>query len=285
MNSAVTIREPRGEALPLIFDSPHSGADYPADFGTVLPLSVLREGEDRFVDELFARAPDHGALLLVASFPRAYVDPNREPDDIDPDLLAAPWPTPLRPSAATAEGVGLIWRLVPPDRALYDRRLAPAEVEARITRYWRPYREALASALDRARVRHGAVWHVNCHSMWSVGLDSGPDPGHRRKDICLSDRDGRSCDPGFIACARDALLERGYSVSINDPFKGGAIVARHGRPEDGYHSLQIEIVRGLYMDERTLEPHAGFERLRNDLGHLAERLAAHVRASLQGAGG
>ena len=275
----VITREPAGELLPIVFDSPHSGTGYPADFASILPLSELREGEDRYVDDLFALAPEHGALLIAAGFARSYIDPNRDLGDLDGEMISEPWPEELTPGEASGRGVGLIWRTLPPGRPLYDGPLTRAAIEARIATYWKRYHDALRSALDRAHARHGAAWHVNCHSMWSVGRAASPDPGRRRADFVLSDRDGRSCDPAFLECARAALTDLGHTVALNDPFKGGSIVALHGRPDEGRHSLQVEVSRALYMDEASLEPHEGFAALRADLGVFAQRLCDFVRAA------
>ena len=102
----------RARPAPIVVDSPHSGTDYPADFGSVLQGLALRQGEDTWVHELYASAPAHGATLIAAEFPRAYIDPNRSLTDIDALLLDEPWPGPVSPSRKTELGVGLVWRLM-----------------------------------------------------------------------------------------------------------------------------------------------------------------------------
>ncbi len=154
-----------GAAAPVVLDSPHSGTEYPADFAPIVPMSVVRRSEDTFVDELFVAAPDCGASLQAALFPRIYIDPNRSLSDIDVELLADTWAEPLDPSEKTRLGHGLIWRICPPDQAIYKEKLIAAEVRRRIDTYWRPYHDTLRETLDAAHGRFGAVWHVNCHSM------------------------------------------------------------------------------------------------------------------------
>lgn len=262
------------EPVPLVLDSPHSGSDWPDDFRPAAPEPLIRATEDAHVDVLFGRAPDHGAVLLRALFPRAYIDPNRSLHDIDPALLADPWPAPLAPSSKTALGKGLIWRLVPPGVAVYDRRLPVAEVEARIDRCYRPYHAVLAEVLDALHARFGRVLHVNCHSMKSVSTDLDPEgPGVRRPDFVLGDRDGTSCDPAITDRVRGFLESAGHSVAVNDPYKGVELVRAYGNPPAGRHSLQIEIRRDLYMDETTRVPHDGFDGLRATLEGLIETLA------------
>lgn len=276
--SPVVRRDPVGEPAPILFESAHSGTVHPPDFGTIAEDRVLRRGEDILVDQLFARAPEHGITLLAAEVSRVYIDPNRARDDIDPDLLAEPWPGPLAPSVASRRGVGLIWTRAGPGLPLYDRKLSVAEVEARIARYWEPYHDAIAERLAAMREEAGAAYHLSCHSMWSRGPDNAPDPGAERPDFVLGDRDGTTCEPAFTRAVAEALEGMGYSVAVNHPFRGAELVLRHGAPARKIHSLQIEINRGLYIDEETLAPHAGFAALEASLTRLAGAIRAFVDA-------
>jgi N-formylglutamate deformylase len=160
---------------------------------------------------------------------------------------------------------------------MYARKLAAREVQARIDRYWRPYHAELAAILDARHDRFGAVWHINCHSMPAVGDALADDPGRERADMVLGDRDGTTCEPAFTRLVATTLRDLGYSVAVNDPYKGVEIVRRHGRPAESRHSLQLEVKRTLYMDEQTLEPHSGFLQLEADLSRLTSALASHVR--------
>jgi N-formylglutamate deformylase len=278
----LSIRPPAAGELPLVFDSPHSGTDYPADFRPVAPMAELRRAQDTHVERLFGAAPDHGAVLLEALFPRVYVDPNRSLDDLDPELLAAPWPVPLAPSEKSRRGLGLIWRLCPPGRrVIYDRALPVAEVEGRIERYWRPYHGALSGILDRLHHRFGQVWHVNCHSMNSVSTTMHAEgPGMARPDFVIGDRDGTTCSVAFTALVREHLEAAGHSVAVNDPYKGVELVRAYSAPQADRHSLQIEIARRLYMNEDTLEPNDGFAPTKALLSGLIAALADFVRTRL-----
>lgn len=271
IDDVVVRHDPVGTPVPLLFDSPHSGTRYPADFQFVCPLPVLRQAEDTHVDELFSPAPDHGAALVCALFPRSYIDANRAPDDIDPVMLADRWPGPLRPSDKCNAGMGLVRTLCRPGLPMYDGKLSAAQVMDRIERYWRPYHEVLAQSLDALHARFGRVWHVNCHSMPSLATGSSP-----AVDFVVGDRDGTTCDPAFTRLVAETLRGMGYSVRLNDPYKGVEIVRRHGRPAEGRHSLQLEVDRRLYMNEETLERHDGFEELRANLTRLVRRLGAYA---------
>jgi len=269
--------DPHRSPLPLVLDSPHSGTHYPDDFDHLPSRAVVRQAEDTHVAELYADAPAVGATLIEALFPRAYIDPNRHVSDIDPQLLAEPWPDFVTPSRKTELGIGLVWRLAHGGAAMYGRKLAVAEVQRRIADYYLPYQDSVAAALDERHRAFGAVWHINCHSMPAVGYVLSEDPGRERADFVLGDRDGSTCAAEFTRHVADALTGMGYAVAINDPYKGVELVRRHGRPAERRHSLQIEINRKLYMDETTLERNPGFVTLRSNLKQLLEATAEFVR--------
>lgn len=270
---------PAGAEAPLLIDSPHSGRVYPDDFETVVPHLVLRGAEDWMVDDLFAAAPLEGSTLLAARFPRAYIDPNRRLDDVDPALIDGTWPEPLNPGPKSALGIGLFRHRTNDGGALLAGPLTVGRLNARIERCWRPYRRALEESLDRLHARHGAVWHIDVHSMKSVGTAITPDgPGAERPDMVIGDLEGRSCDPGFTAMVAETLRALGYSVSVNDPYKGAEIIRNHGRPAENRHSLQIEMKRALYMDEATITANDGYEKLKADLRRLVAEVAAWTRS-------
>ncbi|WP_119678770.1 N-formylglutamate amidohydrolase [Indioceanicola profundi] len=267
--------DPVGEPVPVVLDSPHSGTKYPPEFDFICPLALLRQAEDTHVDELFGLAPDHGAALLCALFPRSFLDVNRAEDDIDPALLADPFPGRLNPSEKSRLGMGLVRTLCRPGMPMYDGKLTSAQVAARIERYWRPYHEELAGMISRVRDRFGVVWHLDCHSMPCL---SGPgDWPEHRVDFVLGDRDGTTCDPHFTRFVAEQLRSMGYRVKLNDPYKGVELVRRYSNPAEGMHSLQVEVCRRLYMDEETLEKHDGFEPLRRNLTELVRRIGIYAR--------
>jgi N-formylglutamate deformylase len=274
---AFTRSTPKGIVAPLVLDSPHSGTAYPEDFRPAVAREALRNAEDSYVDELYESAPRHGALLIAARFPRSYIDPNRSVLDIDTALLDAPWPGPAVASRKTQLGVGLIWRLLDTGAPIYARKLSVEEVMRRIVSYHQPYQKAVKDALDAAHAHFGAVWHVNCHSMpaFSSAI-SEEGPGKPRADFVLGDRDGTTCAPEFTAHVAACLRARGYDVKVNDPYKGVELVRAFSDPPAGRHSLQIEVNRRLYMDERTREKAAGFVRLQSDLDALLADLAAYA---------
>jgi N-formylglutamate deformylase len=275
-----TLSLPEGEPVPLVCDSPHSGVLYPDDFGHVVPFEQLRGAEDTDVHVLWQALPSVGATLLAANFPRAYIDPNRDIDDIDPAMLAGPWPTPLHPGEKTRLGIGLIWRDAGKNGKwpIYARQLPVAEVQQRIATYHAPYHAAMREQIAAAHARFGAVWHLNLHSMPAdsyEGLQIQSD--HPLADFVLGDRDGTTAAPDFTALVAEALRRRGFSVALNDPFKGVALIARLGRPAERRHSLQVEIHRGLYMNEATRKRSAGFTALQAALTAVSREIADYVK--------
>ena len=270
-------RDPAADAVPLVLDSPHSGSLYPEDFSFCCPLPVLRRAEDAYVDELFGMGPELGATLLAAVFPRSYLDVNRAADDVDPGLLAAAWPDHL--SLRPATRVGLVRRYAQPGIPIYDRKLHPDAVLARIERYHAPYHRVLDEACDRLHEEFGAIWHINCHSMPSTGNRRLGRKGEHG-DFVLGDRDGTTCDGEFTDFVAGTLRGMGYEVHINDGYKGVEIVRRQGRPLERRHSLQIEVDRALYMDQRSLEKNDGFEMVKADLAALIEELRGFVHSKL-----
>jgi N-formylglutamate amidohydrolase len=275
--------EPAAGAAPLVLDSPHSGREYPGDFGYAAPFEALRRTEDAYVDRLFEGTARLGASFLSALFPRSYVDPNRHETEIDPLLLADPWPGEIRPSERAEKGLGVIRRLVGPRLAVYDRLLPSTEIQARLEGYHRPYHDKLQAMLDATHARFGQVWHLNCHSMKAMGRGRQGTPAPIREDFVLGDLDGESCDPAFRDLVAGELRDMGYSVAINAPFRGAELVTRHGMPDQGRHSLQIEINRRLYLDEMSVTTHGGFERLRSDLDRLVARIVDFAASEAEAA--
>jgi N-formylglutamate deformylase len=269
--------EPSGIRSPVVLDSPHSGTEYPDDFRPAVSRDLLRRAEDAFVDELYACGPRYGATLLAARFPRSYIDPNRSVLDIDAALMDAPWPGPATASRKTQLGIGLIWRILDTGEPIYARKLSVDEVRQRITRYHQPYQKAVKDALDTVHGHFGCVWHVNCHSMPAVSsVVSEEGPGRPRPDFVLGDRDGTTCDPAFTAFVSAQLAGMGYEVKVNDPYKGVELVRAFSDPAAGRHSLQIEVNRRLYMDERTGEKTPGFARIARDIERMVKAICGYA---------
>lgn len=276
MQNAASLRIRRCDgATHLLYDSPHSGRAYPDDWATKASRAELRRGEDAYVDELIAGATGLGATVLEALLPRCYLDLNRARGDIDAGLLAEPWPEPLAPTEKTRRGLGLIRRYVVPGVEINAAPLTTADIRGRIERVYDPYHAALDDLVAEQVDARGACWHVNWHSMKSMGNAMTPDgPGARRADFVVSDRDGGSSGPLLTRLIVQTLRDRGYRVSVNDPYKGGTIVQRLGRPAAGVHSVQVEINRALYLDEIRVEKTAGFADLAADIAALTKTLAS-----------
>ena len=258
------ILRPAAPASPLVLDSPHSGTLYPSDFRPAQPPGRYRRAEDMYVDELFSAAPALGLPLLRARFGRIYCDVNRAFDDLDPASLDDAGDLNLAPSAKARLGKGVLWTATPPDGApLLAGPVLRAEYLDRLERCWYPYHDALGELIAETRAAHGRVFHLDLHSMQPVANAMHEDAvGSLRPDIVLSDREGTSAGVGYLEAARALLLDLGFSVAVNDPFKGAEILRRHGNPARGVHSLQIEVNRALYMDVETYGKTARFSETR-----------------------
>lgn len=267
------IERPAGRASAAVFSSPHSGRDYPEDLirGSRLGAHDLRRSEDAFVELLFDAAPSHGAPLLHTLSPRAYVDLNRGPEELDPALIAGVRPAGLNPRLAA--GLGVIPRVVAEGVAIYNGKLTQAEAADRLRRCYRPYHAALQSLVDDALAHHGHALLVDCHSMPSDALRAAPRIRGRRPEIVLGDRFGVACAPWAMDLAERAFAEAGFCVARNAPFAGGYITQRYGRPGRGIHALQVEIDRALYLDEVRIERGPGFEAVRAALAPVIAALA------------
>ncbi len=260
------LRQPADQRIPFVFNSPHSGQSYPAAFlkQSQLDAHTIRRSEDCFVDQLFAAAVMLGAPLMVAHFPRAYLDVNREPYELDAKMFLEPLPSYANGnSARVAGGLGTIPRLVGEGQEIYAQKLHLDEALGRINNIYKPYHAVLGDVLVATRKRFGYGVLVDCHSM-PTGIRF-PESG-MRPDFIIGDRFGTSCTPELANAAIHLLREMGYVVAHNKPYAGGYITEHYGRPLKCFHALQIEVNRGLYLNEHNYERKPGFEQLQRDIG-------------------
>jgi N-formylglutamate amidohydrolase len=257
-----TLMRPVAQTTAVVFASPHSGRDYSPDFlaRAALDERSIRSSEDAFVDLLFDSAPDHGAPLLVGGAPRAFVDLNRAPDELDPALIDG-----IRRathSPRIANGLGVIPRVVANGRPIYEGRITLAEAEDRITRFWRPYHDSLQTLLDTTRADFGEAILIDCHSMPHEALESLASGNSGRPDVVLGDRFGAAAGAAVVDRVEAAFRDAGLRVARNIPFAGAYVTQHYGRPSRRCHAIQIEIDRALYMDEATIQPGPGFHAFR-----------------------
>ena len=257
---AYTLLKPK-QAVPLVMDSPHSSRVFPKDINADLPLEDLRDGEDVFIDTLWAHAPDHGAHLLLAEFARTYIDPNRHVGDVDLAMIEGEWPHAYEPSGKARIGKSLIWRTLDDGRPIYNRKLSVDEVHQRIQRYALPYQAQLQSLINEHHQQFGVCYHINCHSMSAVSGKMGEGgAGIARADVVLGDRDGTTCSAEFTHLVKDFMQQCGYEVKVNDPFKGVELVRAFSNPAQGKHSLQIELNKRLYTDDSGKDKGPGYDK-------------------------
>jgi N-formylglutamate amidohydrolase len=252
---------------PIVFNSAHSGRDYPERFLGMTRLDQLsiRQSEDAWVDELLTRAPHLGTPLLCAHFPRAYLDVNREPWELDPNMFVEPLSDRFNTtSARVAAGLGTLARVVAENKPIYRERLTLDDAKMRIEGIYLPYHATLQRLLTDALGNFGVAVLIDCHSMPRIARS-----GDRiAPDVVLGDRYGTTCAPALIDLCEMVFAGAGLRVARNRPYAGGFIARTYGRPQHGIHALQIEISRHLYMNEVTLEKNDGFNAIRQ----LMERL-------------
>ena len=262
------IHRPRFQTLPFVFASGHSGRCYPDSLITQSKLDAitLRRSEDAFVDELFAGAAGLGAPMIAACFPRAYCDVNRAISELDAGMFDAPLDRVIdAPSPRVAAGLGVIPRIVRDGAEIYTRKLSAGEAELRLSRLYRPYHAALAGLVEETRKRFGVAIVVDCHSMPSAL--SVP-------DIVLGDRYGASAPPLLTGWAENAFVTGRFSTARNAPYAGGYTTMLYGRGSSGLFGLQIEINRGLYLDEDRIQRKPSFESLKKRITEALTRLTA-----------
>lgn len=262
-----SVREPSSRAAPFVFASPHSGRVYPLSFvrGSRLSPLNLRRSEDAFIDELFAGAIDIGAPLIAARFPRAFLDANRASAEIDAAMFDGPLNVEVDAiSPRVSAGLGVIPRIVRDGAEIYREKLSAREAEERLANFYRPYHAALAGLIDETYSRFGAAVLIDCHSMPSVAA---------APDIIIGDRYGLSAAPGVTRAVERAFEAQGFRVARNVPYAGGFTTQLHGRPTRGVHALQVEINRGLYLDEERIMPTPSFPRIAARISGALQSLA------------
>ncbi len=250
------LKKPDAASIPLVVDSPHSGSLLPEDFAFACSLEDIRQSEDSYVDRFTASAPQHGATVLRALTSRAYIDLNRAPSDLSPEVCETDIPWEIHRSKRVQYGMGLIRHLVRPNEKMYAAPLSLADIEYRIRHYYEPYYAALETELKAAHDSFGRVLHVNLHAMPAIGADGTP-----LEDIILGDHDGHSCARLYREEVKKIFERHGLKVVVNHPYKGVELTKRFAKPRQGFHSLQIEVNKALYMDEQTLALHDGFHPL------------------------
>ena len=276
VNGVIDLRLPARQTAPLIFASPHSGTDYDPAFiaSSRLDEKSLRRSEDSFVDEIFAGAPKSGAPLLCALYPRAYLDPNREPYELDPEMFSEPLPNHVKTrSDRVRAGFGTIARMVASGAEIYAGKMSYAEAERRIDTLYRPYHRALEGLIQTTLQEFAAAFVLDCHSMPSVGGPTDRDRGTPRPDIVLGDRFGASCKPDVVETAERILRDLGFTVRRNEPYAGAFTTAHYGQPGKRIHALQIEVNRRLYMNEATVARSRDLPKLKKKMNSFIAAMA------------
>jgi len=269
---AYFLHRPARQTTPVVFASPHSGRDYPAEFlrQSLLDAKTIRSSEDAFVDRLFDMAPRHGAPLLAARAPRAYIDMNRAADELDPALVDGIARAPHNPRISS--GLGVVPRVVAGGRAIYSGKLTSAQATERISRFWHPYHDALKALMAESESLFGQAILIDCHSMPHEAIDSHARPNQPRPEVVLGDRFGAAAGSDVMDRVEAAFCNAGLRVARNAPFAGAYIAQAYGHPSRGRHVVQVEIDRSLYMDEVQIRPNPDFAAFRDLIGGVVAEI-------------
>lgn len=277
INPGVFLRhDPTGTPVPVLVDVSRSGREYPHDFRSPIPFTVLHDNVSMYVEELCAAAPGLGATLLYACFPNTYVDTNRSSADIDARLIDGTWPGEIEQSDFTERGLGLIKRLSRYGEDMQERKLTVAEVQARLDDYHEPYHQELARVLAVLQGRSGRAFQISCHCMSAVGAPTHVDPGQERADFNLGDVHGTTCSPELMKFMTETIEARGHSVSVNFPYYGGYLTRRHCDPENGVESVFVEINKRMFIDTATFKRTDGFSAVKATMDHLIAEVCRYA---------
>lgn len=276
ITSAFELHKPVSPLTPVLIDSPHSWQFWPEDVPVSAPLQAIMTSWDAWVDELWSGCIEFGIPLLAARFHRSLIDANRAVDDIDPELLDSEWPGVLNPTKKSEKGFGLIRRYALPGVAMYEWPLSVQHVQHRIQNYYEPYHKKISELIEESHQKFGFALHLNCHSMKSAGNTMNDDNGLPRPDIVISDRGHTTAGAQWTQWIAALFEMEGYHVTINTPYFGAALLARHGNPQNNIHSIQIEINRRLYMNEFVFEKTEDFAALHQKLSRIASAIATHT---------
>jgi N-formylglutamate deformylase len=263
-----------GIKTPIFIDLPHSGNIYPDDFNFSCPREILELCEEKYLEELFVDTViSKGGAVLKANFPRTYIDANRAINDIDQLLLDAPWTEPICENGRSIHGHGVVMRLLKGD-PIYNSKLTHADIHHRTENYYIQYHNTLNDLSNQIHKQFNVVYHLNIHSMpSSVAKAHFP---HNTPDFILGDLDGRSCGLDFRNHIAGFLKDMGYTVAINQLYKGAEIVRRYGQPAWGRHSLQVEINRSLFLNEDVNGKNKNFNTLKEDIKNLINQINVQI---------
>ena len=273
--SPFEIMSPETQRIPFVYSSPHSGKLYPPEFikTSRLELKSLRGSEDCYVDELFSAAPNVGAPLIKAIFPRVFIDANREPYAFDPSMFFEPLPDFVTTSSnKISAGLGTIAKVVADGEKIYSEKLHLSDALNRVNNYYLPYHNSLEKLITITKENFGCCTLIDCHSMPPNKIGNGGRNNKSPADIVLGDNHGRSANKVLVNEIMGFFVSQGLSVKINDPYPGGYTTSNYGKPQTGVQAIQIEINRALYMDEKSMKRNEGFLETKN----IMDRLVSHL---------
>ena len=221
---------------PLVISMPHSGIMVPPNIRErFTPEGALLADTDWHQPKLYDFVLETPASVVIAKYSRYVVDLNRDPQGVA--LYAGADNTALCPTTTFSR------------EAIYREGAAPCaeEVQERIATFWAPYHDALKERILEAVKTWGYAVLFDAHSIRGVvpRFFDGKLP-----DFNVGTNDGASASGSLATALVGALRQHErFTTVLNGRFKGGYITRHYGRPEDGVHAVQLEMVQDNYMDE------------------------------------
>jgi N-formylglutamate amidohydrolase len=273
--------DPTVSKLPVIVDVSRSGREYPPDFRSPIPFTVLHDNVSMYVEEIWSAAPQVGATMLYALFPNTYIDANRNELDLDADLIDGEWPVPLKPTISL-RGLGLLKSKSRYGEPMQERKLKVSEIMERLDKYHRPYHAELGRIIASMKSSFGFVYQLSCHCMSAIGAPTHPDPGKERSDFCLGNVSGKTSTEEFIGFVAETIRALGFTCSVNEPYNGGELNTRYGDPANGIESIMIEINKKRFMDTKTFRKTEGYEEIHAAATKVLSAVALRAQKRIAG---
>lgn len=258
---------------PMVLSVPHKGTVFPEEFLGVVNRSIeeLRSNEDSFVDELIMEASHKGIPMVSMNIARSFVDVNRDKIEIDPTMF---YNYPNQENAIGGRrcrvGLGVIHRITARNHNIYDGLLDYNEVLERFANVYDPYHKRLQQLIDKAIKKFGFCMVLDCHSMPSEICTLMQDTS--RIDFCLGTLFEQSCPAEMHDIFKASLEAKGYYAADNCPYSGAYITFNYCQPRKGIYTMQMEINRGLYMNERVYKKNECFSKRCEDISNTITAL-------------
>lgn len=254
--------------FPIVLSSPHAGSFFPEEFlqNSALSEKELKSSEDCFVTELVKPASDEGIPLISMNVARSFVDVNRDKIELDNSMFYNAPTSNDANSRRCRVGLGVLHRVIYPNKNIYDGLLNYDEAMERIQKVYDVYHKRLTQLVENCVRKFGVCYIVDCHSMPSIICNIMNET--KPLDFCICNLFDESCPPDVSRFLREKLENCGYKTEYNRPYSGAYITFNYCQPRRKIYTLQLEVNRQLYMNERTYKKNKHFQELNSNLSKI-----------------